>query len=329
MNEHQCDASEKTKILTQYFAFNMQQEKFCIKWNDFQENISSSFRLLRRDGDFADVTVACEDGKTFEAHRIILSSSSPFFQNILRKNQHPHPLVFMRGLTSKELEGLLDFCYFGEASILQNKLDSFMVLAEELQIIGLANHNDHNLKKTSVVGEDETYPPQNIVVVGLPDIELSSQIENFEKHKQYSNIETLSPPKMKSPLQEDDASIPMTKLKMPKLEEVTEDQKLALKSESDMFASTDLDELNRMIESMISKTENMYFGSNGSKGHKSMGRKRAWKCNICGKEGPKNHITGHVEAKHIPGVSHQCGACGKSVKSRPALNQHKLIQHRK
>ena len=42
-----------------------------------------------------------------------------------------------------------------------------------------------------------------------------------------------------------------------------------------------------------------------------------------------HYISGHVEAKHISGVSHQCGECGKMVKSRPALNQHKLIQHKK
>ena len=305
----------------------MQQEKFCVKWNNFQDSISSSFRLLRRNEDFADVTLACEDGKTLKAHRIILSSSSSFFQNILMQKQHPHPLVFMRGLKSEELEALLDFCYFGEASILQKDLDSFMALAEELQIMGLANHNDRKQKKTSI-GEDESYLSQNIVVVGLPDID-PYETQNLEKHKQYSDFQTLSPPKIKSSVQEDDALIPMPELKMAKLEEGTEDQGLVLKNESDIFASTDLEELNRMIESMISKTDHIYFGSNGSKSNKSRGRKRAWKCNVCGKEGPKNHITGHVEAKHIPGVSHQCGACGKSVKSRPALNQHKLIQHRK
>ena len=57
----------------------------------------------------------------------------------------------MRGLKSEELEGLLDFCYFGEASIAQKNLDSFMVLAEELQIMGLADHNDE--KKTTDVDE--------------------------------------------------------------------------------------------------------------------------------------------------------------------------------
>ena len=118
---------------------------------------------------------------------------------------------------------------------------------------------------------------------------------------------------MKIRAKEDDHTIPMTELKIPKQEEETKDE--VMKSESDLFANTDLDELNRTIESMITKTKNIYFGSNESKDKKSTGRKRAWKCNICGKEGKKDHITGHVEAKHIPGVSRQCDVCGKSLLS--------------
>ena len=37
-------------------------EKLCLQWNEFKENISSSFRDLREDREFADVTLACEDG---------------------------------------------------------------------------------------------------------------------------------------------------------------------------------------------------------------------------------------------------------------------------
>ena len=276
-----------------------QQEKFCVKWNDFQENISSSFRLLRRDGDFADVTLACEDGKTIEAHKIILSSSSNFFQKILRKKQHPHPLIFMRGLRSEELESLLDFCYFGEASVLQTNLDSFMVLAEELQILGLANDNDNKQQKSNA--EEESYSAPNIVVVGLaetgPDSSLA-QAQNLERLKSFSDFQTLSPPKFKSPTKEDDVSNRTPCVKIPKTEGNSEDQKTVLKMESDMFTNTDLEELNRMIDSMITKTANIYFGSNGSKSHKSTGRKRAWRCNVCGKEGPKNHIAGPIEELH-------------------------------
>ena len=73
-------------------------EKLCLKWNDFQENVNSAFGNLREDSEFADVTLACEDGQQIEAHKMILAASSPFFKNLLKRNKHPHPLIFMREL---------------------------------------------------------------------------------------------------------------------------------------------------------------------------------------------------------------------------------------
>ena len=116
-------------------------EKLCLKWNDFQENISSSFGKLRRDKDFTDVTLACEDGTQLEAHKVILASSSPFFLEILKKNKHPHPLLYMRGLNSEILMAIIDFLYFGVANICQENLDAFLSLAEELKLKGLTGTN--------------------------------------------------------------------------------------------------------------------------------------------------------------------------------------------
>ena len=48
-------------------------EMVCFKWDDFDENVKSSFGSLREDNDFTDVTLACEDGQQFEAHKVILA----------------------------------------------------------------------------------------------------------------------------------------------------------------------------------------------------------------------------------------------------------------
>ena len=61
-----------------------------MKWNDYQENINTAFTALRMDIDFSDVTLVCEDGHQVEAHKVILATSSPFFDNMLRKNKHAH-----------------------------------------------------------------------------------------------------------------------------------------------------------------------------------------------------------------------------------------------
>ena len=69
-------------------------EKLCLQWNDFQENIKSTFGTLREDNDFADVTLACDDGEQVEAHKVILAASSPLFLKLLGRNKHPHPLIY-------------------------------------------------------------------------------------------------------------------------------------------------------------------------------------------------------------------------------------------
>ena len=104
-------------------------EKLCLKWNDFQANLYSAFGRFRDDLDFADVTLASDDGKQFETHKIILASSNPLFMEVLRKNKHPHPLIYMRGVKAEELLAMLDFLYFGEASVNEESVEVFLGLA--------------------------------------------------------------------------------------------------------------------------------------------------------------------------------------------------------
>ena len=112
-------------------------EKLCLQWNDFKDNISSAFETLRKDSDFTDVTLACEDGQQLEVHKVILAASSPFYRNIFKRNKHAHPLIFMRNVKFVDLEAIIDFLYCGETNIFQENLDSFLALAEDLQLKGL------------------------------------------------------------------------------------------------------------------------------------------------------------------------------------------------
>jgi len=116
---------------------NVEQDKLCLKWNDYQQNAISAFGTLREDREFSDVTLACEDGQQMEAHKVILASSSPFFHNLLKRNKHQHPLIYIKGLKSKDLVAMIDFVYYGEANVYQENLDSFLAVAEELQLKGL------------------------------------------------------------------------------------------------------------------------------------------------------------------------------------------------
>ena len=112
-------------------------EKLCLQYNDFKENVIGSLSNLKDDKDFLDVTLASEDGKQVKAHKVVLLMSSPFFRNLLKRNKHPHPLIFMRGVKSDDLLAIVDFIYHGEANVCQGNLDYFLAIAEELQLRGL------------------------------------------------------------------------------------------------------------------------------------------------------------------------------------------------
>ena len=159
-------------------------EKLCLKWNDFQETILSSFKDLRQDKDFTDVTLAGEDGQQMAAHKIVLTSFSPLFMNLIKSNNHHHPLIYMRGVNSEDLAAIIDFLYLGETNIYQEKLDSFLTIANELQLKGFTGEpensiykqNENNLKRESM--HQET---QNLQTTEQPnvDINLSCQTDKI------------------------------------------------------------------------------------------------------------------------------------------------------
>ena len=114
----------------------MGSDKFCLRWNDFESQLSGSFKEIRESKDFFDVTLVSDD-RQLEAHKVIISACSPFFRDILRRNPHQHPLLYLKGVKHRELESVLDFIYHGEVNVAQNDLNSFLAVAEELQIKGL------------------------------------------------------------------------------------------------------------------------------------------------------------------------------------------------
>ena len=82
-------------------------DNFCLRWNDFAENVSGAFKDLRAESDFFDVTLACSDSgaRTLPAHKVILSACSNFFKTTFRQqmnaNKHPNPYIYLRGVTYK------------------------------------------------------------------------------------------------------------------------------------------------------------------------------------------------------------------------------------
>ncbi|KAJ8952245.1 hypothetical protein NQ318_007404 [Aromia moschata] len=66
------------------------EQQYSLRWNDFHSSILSSFRHLRDEEDFVDVTLAC-DGCSFKAHKVVLSACSPYFRRLLKANPASTP----------------------------------------------------------------------------------------------------------------------------------------------------------------------------------------------------------------------------------------------
>ena len=135
-------------------------EKLCLKWNEFQQNIISSYHKLRKDYEYSDVTLVCEEGQQIEAHRIILSACSLLFSTLLKETKHSHPIIFMRGIKAKDLAAIMDFIYHGEANIYQKDLDGFLALAEELKVKGLAGSQNFAPEPSEDAKEKRQNSPQ-------------------------------------------------------------------------------------------------------------------------------------------------------------------------
>ncbi|XP_059089222.1 zinc finger and BTB domain-containing protein 14-like isoform X7 [Tigriopus californicus] len=140
-------------------------DKFCLRWNDFETNISAAFKELRQDKDFFDVTLTVDDdpNHVLQAHKVILSACSPFFRNVLlRQNaamgvagfSHPHPLVYLRGVSYEDLKHIIDFMYYGEVNVAQDDLQAFLQVAEDLKVKGLtqADSNSSSAPSSSSLG---------------------------------------------------------------------------------------------------------------------------------------------------------------------------------
>lgn len=130
-------------------------EKLCLQWKDFEKSISQTFQELRDENNFLDVSLVCEDFQT-QAHKVILSASSPFFKKILKQNPHPHPMIYIKGVESKELQNIVNFIYTGQVSLEESDLGSFLSLAADLKVKGLSQSKDvFKIRNFKVVTEDE------------------------------------------------------------------------------------------------------------------------------------------------------------------------------
>ena len=152
-------------------------EKFNLKWNDYQSNVSKSFSLFRNESYLHDVTLVSEDHKHISGHKLVLSACSEYFRRIFQETKQTQPIICLDGINSTDLKNVLDYVYDGEVNILESEIQSFISIAQRFKLEGIGATDNINQSKR----EAET----NI----FNDQEASKTVAKVESFKQES-VET-------------------------------------------------------------------------------------------------------------------------------------------
>jgi len=327
-------------------------EQFNLSWKEHGLNTARILHSLRDDDQLCDVTIACEEG-VFLGHKIVLFASSLLFRNILRKHTHPHPLIYLKNITGRDMASLLDFMYFGEVKLEKEQLTSFSAAAEELQVYGLTSSSSSHVKnfssKFSAAHQSEEVLPsssdQHIDPWKVPiDEILQSSMDNQTSKSRASmplsntqNTHCKTNIKFESLLEtsefEIQPSIETIKFQIQKHPKLTDSSdKTAELQESHHRISSSGQGLIKKSQSVASN------GSPGIKDYKDLqnyvikGEKvrlkgqcrRRYECVICGTASVnKGHLLAHIEGKHFHRVlKYTCNRCGRSQGNRESAKSH-------
>jgi len=333
----------------------MGSEKFCLRWNDFESNISVAFRELRDDKDFFDVTLACDD-EQIQAHKVILSACSPFFRQILRRNVHQHPLLYLKGVKYTDIQSVLNFMYHGEVNVAQEDLNSFLAVAEELRVKGLtqgpntnsstsksdsrpappsrprsppAQHSSTPVQKRARIptNDDDIQEVAQVPVKSEPVDHISAQ-QTVQQPKYYNT----QPSKVSAPHQSsysDAATNQQTGTFPPATTE--------LASYTTEVYDDQQDESYDDYGQYVDEYNAQGMDPAGGAGHKGYGQHQSeefsFSCETCGKfYKNKASLATHVSLSHgkneSSGQAFPCTICGKSYNTKNALNTHKSRYHK-
>ncbi|XP_043284426.1 protein bric-a-brac 2 isoform X2 [Venturia canescens] len=115
----------------------MAGQHYCLRWNNYQSNMTSVFHQLLQTEAFVDVTLACNEA-SLKAHKVVLSACSSYFKKLLLSNPCKHPTIIMpQDVCFNDLKFIIEFVYKGEIDVSQAELQSLLKTADQLKIKGL------------------------------------------------------------------------------------------------------------------------------------------------------------------------------------------------
>jgi len=316
----------------------MASEKFCLRWNDFESNISLSFRELKDDKYFFDVTIVCEEDQ-LSAHKVILSACSQFFKDILRRNPHNHPLLYLKGVNLLDFKNVLNFMYHGEVSVAQEDLNTFLAVAEDLKVKGLTQGKPNPVlpsKPPAIPGRNPALQapsrskPQTLrdqtSLPGKKSWAHNQSIERLEDDDIQEVVAFKVEPKEVAPTIHQITSNPNHQNQNYNSLVNNSSQVVAAVEDYQTEGYEDYEQYEDYSEHGLEATYD------GNKDVESLMSKResGFVCLICQRVcSAKGNMKKHIESVHIPEEPQPCGFCEKKFKNKNSLQNHTSLSHRK
>lgn len=129
------EQGNKFALKLDLYAMEAHQD-FRLTWVNYSQKLTEAFNKFLTRESLCNVTLSVHR-KTIKAHQAILSACSPWFEEILLENQHPHPIIILKDVRYEDLRNIIKFIYTGEVSVPQHELQDFLRTAELLEIKGL------------------------------------------------------------------------------------------------------------------------------------------------------------------------------------------------
>ena len=334
-------------------------EKFCLRWDSRWE----TFTRIRDYSQFFDCTLTTDDDEAYSvnlrAHKVILSACSEFFGNILTKDSmcaHPNPLIYIRGISTRDMQNLLHFIYNGEVNIAREEVDHFLEVAETPKIKGLTKgpigtlvkHLEKDNKHLNVT------PSSSLTIGGesYSKIEISSSapivIEDSEESDKEDygedfedEIKEVIDEQTNVPIEYESSDCEARETPKATVSEIRPPVPIPIgnSEEKDVTIKMSFEaEIKEGIDEPTSIPEEDEHGNGEARETpkatvalpytKIPGTKPTqYKCKFCPYESKINNAMRHFRFKHSNNRDYECATCGMKFKSEPNMRRHFKFKH--
>ena len=118
-------------------------------WNEYSDHLKDLMIKMITTTEYSDVTIMCDDSDfQFKTHKSILSACSLELDKIIRKTTEKNPVIYLRGVHSKEMEALIQFMYLGRTTINQRDLPELLKVAQDLKIKGIGDKDKEDIRNS-------------------------------------------------------------------------------------------------------------------------------------------------------------------------------------